>query len=189
MKKYNTHTKKIETLPKLILVGNIQKLSSKMTSEQLCESGYLEVVYGEKPDKRYYDFIESVVAVDCEYHVTYNSTAKPLAEVKARLKSDVSSKYKKDSKRPRVDTSLGYFIDGSRDDLDNFERGLKRGSTKIMDADNMLHDATREDFDTCVRAIEDAGEAMIIAKWKEKLKIDSFSSIQECIDYEKNREY
>ena len=77
------------------------------------------------------------------------------------------------SKRPRVDTGLGFFVDGGYSDLTNFQIGKELGLLVIKDADNIEHSIAIEDYDTILSAIKTKGLSLIQSNWEFKKLLNS----------------
>jgi len=124
MKRYNINTGKIENLSAIVTVGEVNKYVTKITETEFIAAGYLPIRYETKPDRRYYTSIESGIVIGDEYVVTYTATERPLTEVQDMMLKDLNETFDKYSVRPRVDSGLGYFVDGARTDKENFEVGI-----------------------------------------------------------------
>ena len=104
--------------------------------------------------------------------------------LKSALKEKVSTKYKAMMVRPEVDTGLGFSVDGSYQDLKNFETGKEYGILQVKDVYGVFHDINLEDYDTIIKAIKDKGIELFTAKWNKELEVDAISSIEELISFE-----
>jgi len=184
MKRYNVNTSKIENLSTTIVVGGINKYVTKMTETELIAVGYLPIRYETKPDRRYYTSIESGVVIGDEYVVTYTATERPLTEVQDMMLKDLNETFDKYSVRPRVDSTLGYFIDGARTDKENFEVGKKHNLPQIVDADNIYHNVTSADYDIILNAIELHGISLWQTKQTKRAEILALPDVVACELYE-----
>ncbi len=68
--------------------------------------------------------------------------------------------------RPRVDSTLGYDVDGNKDDLYNFENALVLGVTEIRDADNAYQAVTNADLELIIQKIRVNGLGLFQKKWQ-----------------------
>jgi hypothetical protein len=184
MKKYNVNTGKIEELSKTIVVNGVAKYTSKMTDVQLIEAGFYPISFSSVPDRKYYTYTESSKLVNNIWTIAYNVEPRDTEEVKQRMLKDLSDTFKVLSKRPKVDTTLGFIIDGGREDLENLKVGKEFNLPFIKDANGINHSITNEDYDTAILAIKQNGINLYQTKWNKKAEIDSFTTIEQCILYE-----
>lgn len=99
---------------------------------------------------------------------------KTFIEEKSEKLLQLNTNFEAKALRPRVEVpSLGYFVDGGRDDLDNFKNGRDIAYPFIMDADNKLHPAELADYEAVIRAIQENGSALIGWKWAKKEEINA----------------
>jgi len=89
MKKYYLPQDKIVDLPKTIEVDGINRLTSKMTEDELIAQGYYPISYESKPNRRYYTSTENKALVGNVYTIAYTPTEKPLVDVQATLIASV----------------------------------------------------------------------------------------------------
>lgn len=88
--------------------------------------------------------------------------------------AQLNANFELKSSRPRVEvSSLGYFVDGGRTDLDNFKNGRDIAYPYIMDADNKPHPAGLAEYEAVIRAIQENGAALISWKWSKKEEINN----------------
>lgn len=88
--------------------------------------------------------------------------------------SRLNASFKLKSARPRVEVvSLGYAVDGGREDLDNFKNGRDIMFPIIRDADNKNHPSTIEAYNAVIKAIQDNGAALIGWAWSKKEEINA----------------
>ena len=104
--------------------------------------------------------------------------------VKHRVKQQISNKYKGLLQRPRVDTTLGFDVDGSYEDLKNFETGKEFNILTVKDADGINRTITLLDYDTIITAIKQKGLVLYQEKWTEEAMIDAMTTLDEIIAYE-----
>lgn len=94
--------------------------------------------------------------------------------IKAEKLLQLNTNFEAKALRPRVEVpSLGYFVDGGRDDLDNFKNGRDIAYPFIMDADNKPHPAELADYEAVIHAIQENGAALIGWKWAKKEEINA----------------
>ena len=72
------------------------------------------------------------------------------------------------SKRPKVDTGLGFSVDGSHADLQNFKLGQDIGLLSVIDSEGISQAITAEDYATIITAIQVANVALMQTKWNTK---------------------
>jgi hypothetical protein len=72
------------------------------------------------------------------------------------------------SKRPEVDTGLGFSVDGSHADLQNFKLGQDIGLLSVIDSEGISQTITVEDYATIITAIQVANVALMQTKWDTK---------------------
>jgi hypothetical protein len=87
--------------------------------------------------------------------------------------AELKVNFEEASKRPRVDTGLGFFVDGGYSDLTNFQIGKELGLLVIKDADNIEHSIAIEDYDTILSAIKTKGLSLIQSNWEFKKLLNS----------------
>ena len=185
MKIYNQITDKIEELPKEINDNGIVKLSKILSDEDKIRLGYCPIKYLPKPDQRYYTYTENKEIVENIYTISYIPVERDLDIVKKEMIQRLSDSFKKVTKRPKVPTSLGFTVDGGREDLQNFELGKKYQIESVVDAGDQVHTISPEtDYDTIITEIELYGINLWQKKQLKKQTIMGFTTIQECIDYE-----
>lgn len=109
-----------------------------------------------------------------------------LLEVKKRiLLEEVSRVYREIlSSKPRVDTGLGFFVDGGRDNKDDFKSKWELMSdsdtTTVKDADNNFHpNITKNQMETIWKSIVFNGETILREKWNLENAIKSAATIEE----------
>lgn len=118
-------------------------------------------------------------------------TQRVLEFIKAKKLEEVSTKYKSVFEAtPRVETSLGYAVDGGRNNKDDFySKWLTMGdtdTTTVKDADNEYHpNSTKADLEVIWKAIVAKGEALLQDKWSKEVQINTATTIEEleCIGW------
>jgi len=179
---YNKTENKVMKVPKVINANGANRYTSKMSIEKLNSLGWYEVEKGIKPDAKFYTNKEQAELIDNIYVIEYKAIEKSVEDLQNTLKSKISNKYKKEMIRPLVDTGLGYFIDGGRDDLESFKIGKKRGFTFIKDANGINHNADTNTYDTCIKTIEDKGIELMQSKWADEASVDDLTIFDELVD-------
>ena len=185
MKRYNTTEDKIVTVPSTIKVGGVTKLTNRMSAEELVQAGYLPIKYGSLPNRRYYTTTEVKEVIGNVYTITYEAVEKSVADVQKLMLKDISESFKAFGKRPVVDTGLGFNVDGGLDDLQRFEIGKELEVGVMMDKDGISHDVSADDYDAVILAIKTYGLKLYQTKWAREAEVKAFSTIAECMTYEK----
>lgn len=72
------------------------------------------------------------------------------------------------SKRPKVDTGLGFTVDGSHADLQNFKLGQALGLLSVVDSEGVLQVITIEDYATVITAIQVTQLTLMQTNWDAK---------------------
>lgn len=86
--------------------------------------------------------------------------------------------------KPRVDSTLGYFVDGGRDNKDDFfskwEAMSDVSTTTVRDADNQFHpNTTKAQMQTIYRAIVANGELLLQWKWAKEQEIEACTTTEQ----------
>lgn len=86
--------------------------------------------------------------------------------------------------KPRVDTGLGFFVDGGRENKDDFySKWLTMDvddTTTVKDADNQFQpNITKSQMETIWKSIVANGEAVLGAKWAKEAEIDACTTIEQ----------
>lgn len=105
-----------------------------------------------------------------------NSDLKAAKKIK---KQAVKELFKAQSQRPKVDTTLGFYVDGSKDDLVNLENAQKLGLTFVKDVFGATHEIKVEDWDTILTKIREHGLKLFQEKWQLDTKIDACKSVED----------
>ncbi len=182
MKLYNKNTDKIGNIK--VIQDNGTFYVNRLSDKQLNELGYFKVIYESKPSRRYYNFTENKELVGNVFTISYTATDKPLKSVKKLMLKDLKESFLSYALRPKVDTGLGFIVDGGRDDIKNFEIGKKYGLEAIKDADGNRHPVTDSDYDTVITAIEQKGMSLYATKWQKEAEINEMGTIDEIVLYE-----
>lgn len=124
-----------------------------------------------------YNFVNSEFIPANEYRVLEYIKSKKLEELSIKYKTIFES-------TPRVETSLGYAVDGGRNNKDDFySKWLTMGdgdTTTVKDADNEYHqNSTKSDLEVIWKTIVTNGESTLQAKWSKEAQINSATTIEE----------
>lgn len=186
MKQHNANTNTIENMNAntMVKIDGANMYFGKLTTEQRNSAGYYDVEYKSMPNRKYYTAEKIGTLVDNVYVVDYIKTDKPMDSVKGKMLKDLKDTFTKKSERPKVDTGLGYYVDGSYKDLENFKTGLEFGLLLIKDCDGVNHNATADDYSTIIQAIKAKGIELYHTKWTKEAEINSLATIEDCILYE-----
>ena len=183
MKLYNQNTDKVQDY-KVIKTSEGIRFTSKLSDAELNAQGYYRLVFSSAPSRRYYTSTKTYSLVNNEYTQAYATTDNPLDQVKEAMLKDLKIAFANYSERPRVDSGLGYFVDGSRTDLQNFEIGRDLAFPFIVDADDIEHPAVTADYDAVIQSIKEAGALLFQTRRTKKAEINLLSSVTECVLYE-----
>ena len=184
MKVYNSKTNRIEELNPTIQTDNGILYTSKMSEVELNNEGIYFIEYKSKPNRRYYTYTEESSLVDNKYVVSYTTIDRPISEVHESMLQDLSKAYAEYKDRPKVDTGLGFVVDGGYNDIKNFEIGKKYALPEVKDANNNKHSVTISDYDTILSAIELNGISLFVTKDTKEQEIRALTTVEDCILYE-----
>lgn len=99
------------------------------------------------------------------FPVPHFDSKEPDAELKHKLEINKVNKKMALSERPILDTTLGFKIDGGKEDLDNFIMAKELGITYIYDADGVKRDITPGDIDLIIKTIYNYRFSIMEKKW------------------------
>jgi len=184
MKRYNINIGKIITITATVEINGVNYYINRLTELDLVTAGYLPIRYEAIPNRRYYTLTETGTVIGNEYVISYTPVARPLAEVQDLMLKDLNEAFMKYGERPRVDSTLGYFVDGARIDKENFEIGKKHNLPQVVDADNIYHNVTSTDYDIILNAIELNGISLWQTKQTKRAEILALSDVVACALYE-----
>ena len=159
--------------------------TASMSVAQLKDAGYLpaDVVYvltgTELPNVTYRRDLRMEGDVAKVYYVP---TRMSLAEAKKYASNILSVSFQQAVRRPRVLTPLGFYVDGSQNDLGYFEVGRRHKIPIIKDADGVVHQVSDSDYASVIEAIEINGLRLFQLKWERELAIADARSVNACID-------
>ena len=107
-------------------------------------------------------------------------TRKTDLDIAKRVKLDrLSKRFARVRKsRPRVDTGLGFAVDGGYEDVENLKVGRAMGLTTVKDADNVMQTITLDQWDTIIGAAQAKGLSLYQAKWQTEDAINAATSVQ-----------
>ena len=109
-----------------------------------------------------------------------------VSEVKALLITKARNLIKKEMLRPKVDTGLGFSVDGGYQDLQNFKIGQDLNAPLVKDADGNFHEATPEMYNVIIGAIKTNGLALFSKKWSVEKDIEELTTFEELEQYYDN---
>jgi hypothetical protein len=121
------------------------------------------------------EFKDGVVFV--KYEINSN-----LELAKEKKKALVKGLFVAKYNRPVIDTTLGFSVDGSKDDLANFEIAKSLDLNFVKDADGALHQIELSDWDVIIGAIKQKGVLLFQEKWALETQIDACETAQELSD-------
>jgi len=115
--------------PRTVIVDEVQypkNIFTKWSEIELNAIGLYTVTISGYPNRRYYT-AETVENFDTDTpSITYNAIPRRIEDVQDLMIKDLEAISEDKAKEPILDTSYGYSVRGSRDDLDSFERGKKK---------------------------------------------------------------
>lgn len=185
MKLYNQNIDKVEEC-KVIEGSNGETIyANKVSAEVLASLGFFHLQYEPYPNRRYYKAAsETRTVIDNKFVIGYVTEDRPLDEIKQAMLADLKETFVNFSKRPVVDTGLGFSVDGGYFDKINFEIGKKKGLPMIKGADNLWYDVVDADYDTIINAIEDYGILLWQTKNAKEQEIANLTTVADCVLYE-----
>ena len=109
--------------------------------------------------------------------IQFNNINEYKEYLKLKVKEYISIKI---DSRPRVDTGLGYFVDGGNSDLTNLAVAKDLGLDYLKDADNnFIENISAEDWDIIINKIKLNGLSYIRLKWQLQTDIDAATNMDE----------
>ena len=91
--------------------------------------------------------------------------ADTIPRVTREKQAELKGIFDTNSLRPRVDVSLGFAVDGSYNDLANFEIGKDLGLLAVKDADGITRPIILSDYDIIILSIKTHGLLLLQNKW------------------------
>lgn len=182
----NIKTEEIIKSPKQISVDGITYPPQVFKDKELLKSLGIKPYREVKIDEKYY-WQGQLTRVDNGDEVigTYEAIPRDIGQLQDKLLSKVSQEFKSiTSQRPVVDTGLGFYVDGGKDDLTNFEVGKKYVLPEVKDYKGETHPITVEEYDNVIQAIEMNGLNLFQEKWAKEQDIKALDSIEAIIAYE-----
>ena len=184
MKLYNTNTDIVGNI-KTIKVSDTESYEASRISEEKRNSlGYYDIVIESQPNRRYYNAVAETGLVGNKYVTSYTKTPKDLNTVKTAMVKDLDETEIYKRANAKVITVNGIEVNGTREDLDSFERGSKRGVLTIRDANRMKHTLTKPQIDQIAEDIETNGMLLFETAGNKFDEIHAFTTIEECELYE-----
>jgi len=191
MKLYNKNTDKIEDIDFIYDKEGSHQVT-KISEARRNELGHFNVAYGKKPNPRYYTTTRDKKVIGNVYTISYTAVEKDLAEVQKLMIKDLKEASDKYIEEAMIDTELGFRVRAKRSNLDDFERGAKRGKLKARDIYGREHTVTKTEMLQIASDIEANGEILYDTFWakfdaimgNEGRDITAFQTVDECIYYE-----
>jgi len=129
--------------------------------ELLNNLGIVELQEGFKPNCLLYDYTVNIV----NDRIEYVKVPKNLDYVKDSLLQKYSIYFKQTNERPKIPTSLGFSVDGSMNDLLNFQIGKELQLPIIKDSEGIEHSVVLSDYDIILLEIKVYGINQYKNKW------------------------
>lgn len=161
---------------------------NKLTDEQLNSYGYFKVEYSSMPNRRYYTATLTRGVVGNKFVIGYTAVEKSIGDIKASMIKDLFERGEQKENEAKVDTGLGFKVEGNNRALQAYTLGAKKGITRVRDENFMPHDVTVPEVNQILSDIEDNLVAIFNAKEDKFDEILALPTVQACIDYE-NFEY
>lgn len=184
MKIYDNNQLQEIELPKVITSGGITIPTNNFTESDWNGHGFYFLEIGSQPDNRYYTSSVSKALVGNKYTYTYTPIERDIETVKTRMLRDLKAHFLVISERPRVSTPLGFDVDGSRNDILNFEDGQAFGLNMVRDADGISRNIASVDYNALILAVKENGINLYQTKWAKEEEIKIFTAMSQCINYE-----
>ena len=188
-----------------ITEDNLRKLfpgKNIRDSEILSSLGYAKVKLKPRPitnnPSESWEEVFPTMDEDGNFYQSYNlativASDEDISAAKANLlankKQLITDHYDAKSKRPAVDSGLGFNVDGGVLDLSNFKSGKALNQLNLKDADNVYQTLDSiDDYDLIISAIETERLRLINKKWELYDLVDAvdtsldFNSYSEALD-------
>jgi hypothetical protein len=107
-----------------------------------------------------------------------------LPDLKESLKAKVKASFARKAKRPIVDTGLGYSVQGSYEDLADFQIGREVALPMIRAEDNEFYEVDDAGYAIILQAIKVNSLRLKQAKWSHLNAIDALTSVSEAVEYD-----
>lgn len=182
MRIYNNNTSQIENKEYINNNGHIV-YTDKVTETELNSYGYYLIIEEDDLKDEYQDSTEINELIGNKWTKHFTYTDKNLDEVKMNMYTEMKTSFIEKGARPDVSSSLGFTVNGGRDDVTNFEIGKKHALPQVKDSVGVFHTVTLSDYDTIISEIETFGISLYQTKWDKEASILGFTTIQECKDY------
>jgi len=151
--------------------------------EKLNSLGIFRLTEDLIPDRRYYSYEESINY--STRNIDRLKVEKPLESIKARILKNISKSFKSVSKRPIVDTGLGFSIDCGIDDIKRLEIGKEMNTSIIVDSDGVPHISSPEMYSTILFKMKARGLELYQQKWSKEEEIRNMDTIKDIMMYER----
>ena len=183
MKLYNIDNGKVENI-KVIATIDGTLYVGKLTEKQLNMYGYYHLVIVSPPDRRYYTYTETRSLVGYKYIISFTLIDNDISTVISAMLRDLDETAARYEATEVLDTTLGIKVNATMNDLIKFERGQGRGMTEVRDINGDKHTVTPQQMGAIAVEIETNGLLRFQTKWDKFDLIKTFTTVQECKDYE-----
>jgi hypothetical protein len=163
------------TIENLLQVLNLSA-DTKVNQSLITDSGYFPFNLIQKPQDTTRQQVQDngfVIGTDGYVKSDYKMVDKSFTDIDmtAILNEKLvilKQRFEAVSKRPKVDTGLGFSVDGSHADLQNFKLGQDLGLLYVIDSDGGFQVITIEDYAVIISAIQSANLTLMQTKWDTK---------------------
>jgi hypothetical protein len=171
----------------LIYGANVEEIYRTIEKIELEEFNIFEVheevqpelLLGETAEKTGYEFNSEEKIITPTFKISGE-----IEVAKILKKNELKSLFKIKMERPRVDTGLGFFVDGGYNDLENYKIAKELGTEILKDADNKIHQIKKQNvWDKVIKAIQENGFKLMKKKWDLENEISDLKTIKEVNDY------
>ena len=182
MKLYNKNKDKIENVK--YIDDNGIKYTKDMSDLALHFYGYYRIVYGEKPNRRYFSYIEHRELQFEQYYITYEPVDKNISQVKTLMFSDLEDTYQHNKNFAKMDTGLGFFVRASRDDMGDIARSAAASKRKVRDTEGTERTVSVPEMRQISEDTQENSTRILDTKWFKFDEVQAFTTLSECIIYE-----
>lgn len=142
-------------------------------NKYLSVNDYLTPLYYTDEDNNEVEYFKS------KYIGKFAEKVKDLEEARADKIAEVKAYFIEAGLKPRVLTDLGFYVDGGRTNLQDFQTGYKHGFTTVKDADDTKHQVTIEQMAGIIEDIEANGLLMFQWKWTIEKEIEDCTTTEQ----------
>ena len=183
MKLYNISTDKIENT-KVVTIGDSNVIVSKVSEAELNAGGYYYIVSHSPANRRYYINTPTRELIENKYVLDYTSVQKDLADVVNLLFKDLRVTYYALLDNPKVDTTLGYYVWGGLESVEELRMWKDYAYNEIIDADEQTQSVDGNSYSTIGHAIKADRRGKYDTRKIKVAEIQAFTTVDECIYYE-----